>query len=148
MAREHIERRLAAVLCADVAGYSWMMGKDETGTLSALKAHRDELIGPTIAEHRGRIVKLMGDGVLAEFPSVVDAVNSAVAIQRGMAGRNARVPGDRRLVFRIGINLGDVIIEGDDIYGDGVNIAARLQERPRPAVSASRLRFSIKSMER
>ena len=133
MARENIDRRLAAILSADVVGYSRLMGTDETGTLSALRTHRDELIDPTIAEHNGRIVKLMGDGLLVEFASAIDAVECAVAIQQGMAVRNASVPDDRRIVLRIGVNLGDVIIEGDDIYGDGVNVAARLQELAEPS---------------
>ncbi len=128
MAREKINRRLAAILSADVVGYSRLMGIDEAGTLGALRAHRDELIDPTIAEYNGRVVKLMGDGMLVEFASAIDAVECAVAIQQGMAVRNAKVPEDRLIAFRIGINLGDVIIEGDDIYGDGVNVAARLQE--------------------
>ncbi len=128
MVREGIERRLAAILSADVAGYSRLMNEDEAGTLAALKAHRAEFFDPTVAEYGGRIVKLMGDGALVEFPSVVDAVECAVAIQHGMAERNAEVPEDHRVAFRIGINLGDIIVEGDDIYGDGVNIAARIQE--------------------
>ncbi len=132
MARESVERRLAAILSADVVGYSRLMEEDEDGTLSVLQAHRAELIDPTIAAHRGRIVKLMGDGALVEFASVVDAVDCAVDIQRGLADRNAEVPGSRRIDFRIGVNLGDVIIEGDDIYGDGVNVAARLQELADP----------------
>ncbi len=132
MAREGIKRRLAAILSADVAGYSRLMSEDEAGTLAALKAHRAELIEPAVAGLGGRIVKLMGDGILVEFPSVVDAVECAVAIQNGMAERNGEVSGDHRIVFRIGINLGDVIIEGDDIYGDGVNIAARLEGIARP----------------
>ncbi len=132
MARENIERRLAAILSADVVGYSRLMGIDETGTLGALRAHRAELIDPTIAEHNGRIVKLMGDGLLLEFASAIDAVECAIAIQNGMAVRNASVPDDRRIVLRIGVNLGDVIIEADDIYGDGVNVAARLQEVAAP----------------
>ncbi len=132
MAREGIERRLVAILSADVVGYSRLMGEDEAGTLARLKAHRAEFFDPTIAEYQGRIVKLMGDGALVEFPSVVDAVECAVAIQRGMAERNADVPEDDRIIFRIGINLGDVIIEGNDIYGDGVNVAARLQELAKP----------------
>jgi class 3 adenylate cyclase len=123
-----MDRRLAAILSADVVGYSRLMGADEAGTLGALRTHRDELIDPTIAEHNGRIVKLMGDGLLVEFASAIDAVECAAAVQNGMAVRNASVPDDRRIVFRIGVNLGDVIIEGDDIYGDGVNVAARLQE--------------------
>jgi len=128
MARENMDRRLAAIISADVVGYSRLMGIDEAGTLRALQAHRAELIDPTIAERNGRVVKLMGDGLLVEFASAIDAVECAVAIQQGMAVRNARVPDDRMLAFRIGINLGEVIIEGDDIYGDGVNVAARLQE--------------------
>ena len=132
MAREKIDRRLAAILSADVVGYSRLMGADETGTLGALRAHRAELIDPTIAEYSGRIVKLMGDGMLVEFASAIDAVECAVAIQHGMAVRNASVPDDRRIAFRIGVNLGDVIIEDDDIYGDGVNVAARLQELAEP----------------
>ncbi len=127
-----MERRLAAILCADVVGYSRMMGADEAGTLSALKAHRTDFIDPAIASHHGRIVKLMGDGALIEFPSVVDALECAVAIQRGMTERNADVAMDRRLEFRIGINIGDVIVEGDDIYGDGINIAARLEGLAEP----------------
>ena len=132
MAREKIDRRLAAILSADVVGYSRLMGVDETGTLGALRAHRAELIDPTIAEYSGRIVKLMGDGVLVEFASAIDAVDCAVAVQNGMAVRNASVPDDRRVTFRIGVNLGDVIVEDDDIYGDGVNVAARLQEIAAP----------------
>ena len=132
MARENTVRRLAAILSADVVGYSRLMGIDEAGTLGALRAHRAELIDPTIVEHNGRIVKLIGDGLLVEFASAIDAVECAVAIQQGMAVRNANVPDERMVVFRIGINLGDVIIEGDDIYGDGVNVAARLQELAEP----------------
>ena len=132
MAKRGVERRLAAILSADVVGYSRMMGVDEAGTLAALKAHRVEFVDPTIAEYQGRIVKLMGDGALVEFPSVVDAVECAVALQRGMAARGAEQPEDRRIDFRIGVNLGDVIVDGDDIYGDGVNVAARLQEIAEP----------------
>ncbi|MFO0996315.1 MAG: adenylate/guanylate cyclase domain-containing protein [Alphaproteobacteria bacterium] len=117
---------LAAILAADV-GYSRLMGEDEVGTLERLKAHRKDLVDPKIAAHRGRIVKLMGDGVLVEFASVVDAVSCAVEIQREMAARNASVPVNQRIQFRIGINVGDVIVEGEDIYGDGVNAAARLE---------------------
>ncbi len=127
-----MERRLTAILAADVAGYSRLMEADETATLTSLKAHHAELIDPEIAGHNGRIVKLMGDGILAEFASVVDAVNCAVGLQRGMAARNAGVPQDRRIVFRIGINLGDVIVDGDDIFGDGVNLAARLEGLAEP----------------
>ena len=125
--KQPVQRRLAAILAADVAGYSRLMGADEEGTLDRLKAHRRQLVDPKIAEHRGRIVKTTGDGVLAEFASVVDAVRCALEIQRAMADRNADVPEDKRVIFRIGVNLGDVIIDGDDIYGDGVNIAARLE---------------------
>ena len=132
MASERATRRLAAILAADVVGYSRLMAADEAGTLAALKAHRKELIDPKTAEHSGRIVKLMGDGALVEFASVVDAVECAVAIQRGMGERNAGIPEDRRIVFRIGINLGDIIIDGDDIYGDGVNVAARLEGLAEP----------------
>jgi class 3 adenylate cyclase/pimeloyl-ACP methyl ester carboxylesterase len=122
-----MQRRLAAILAADVVGYSRLMGADEMGTLTALKSHRRELVDPAITEHRGRIVKTTGDGMLVEFASVVDAVSCAVHMQRAMAARNAAVPEDKRIVFRIGINLGDIIIDGDDIFGDGVNIAARLE---------------------
>ena len=127
-----VTRKLAAILAADVAGYSRLMGADEAGTLATLKAHRDELIGPEIAGRGGRIVGTAGDSVLAEFASVVDAVDCAVAIQTAMAGRNAALADDRKMLFRMGINLGDVIVEGDDIYGDGVNIAARLEELAEP----------------
>jgi adenylate cyclase len=122
-----MERRLAAILVADVVGYSRLMGEDEAETLATLKAHRKELIDPTVAKHNGRIVKLMGDGMLVEFASVVDALHCAVEIQRKMIDRNAPAPEDRRIEFRIGINVGDVMVDGDDIYGDGVNIAARLE---------------------
>ncbi len=127
-----MERRLAAILAADVVGYSRLMEIDEAGTLAALKAHREKLIDPAIAERRGRIVKLMGDGSLVEFASVVDAVACAVAIQEGMSARNEGVPEDRRMAFRIGVHLGDVIVEGDDLYGDGVNVAARLEGLAEP----------------
>jgi class 3 adenylate cyclase/pimeloyl-ACP methyl ester carboxylesterase len=120
-----VERRLAAILAADVVGYSRMMSEDEAGTLSALQAHRAGLIDPAIRRHHGRIVKLMGDGVLAEFASVVEAVDCAAEIQREMAARNAGAK--RPMVLRIGVHLGDVIVEGDDLYGDGVNIASRLE---------------------
>jgi len=127
MSGERVERRLAAILAADVAGYSRLMGEDEEGTLAALKAIRRELGDPRIAEHRGRIVKTTGDGMLVEFASVVDAVRCAVEVQQGMAERNAGVPPARRIEFRIGINLGDIISDDNDIYGDGVNVAARLE---------------------
>jgi class 3 adenylate cyclase/pimeloyl-ACP methyl ester carboxylesterase len=122
-----MQRRLAAILAADVAGYSRLMGADEMGTHTALKSHRRDLVDSAIAEHRGRIVKTTGDGMLVEFASVVDAVSCAVHIQRGMIRRNAAVAVDKQVIFRIGINIGDIIIDGDDIFGDGVNIAARLE---------------------
>src|SRR5438552_483016 len=121
------KRKLAAILAGDVVGYSRLMAQDEAGTLARLQAHRRELIDPKITEHCGRIVKLMGDGTLVEFASVVDAVECAIAIQLAMREINAGHPQDQRIGFRIGINLGDIIIEGDDIYGEGVNIAARLE---------------------
>src|SRR5438045_2432085 len=120
-------RRLAAILAADVVGYSRLMGADDEGTHERCQAHLRELVDPKIREHHGRVVKTTGDGVLAEFASVVDAVRCAAEIQRVMAGRDLDLAEDRRLRFRIGINLGDIIIDGDDIYGDGVNIAARLE---------------------
>src|SRR5271169_1472913 len=120
-------RRLAAILAADVAGYSRLMGADEEGTLERLKALRRELLDPKIAEHHGRIVKTTGDGLLVEFASVVDAVRCAGAVQQAMPERDTGVAADSRIELRIGINLGDVIVEGDDLYGDGVNIAARIE---------------------
>ena len=125
-------RRLAAILAADVAGYSRLMGADEEATLAALKAIRRELSDPKVNEHHGRIVKTTGDGLLIEFSSVVDAVRCAVEVQRAMAERNTEVPVARRIEFRIGINLGDIILDDDDIYGDGVNIAARLEALTEP----------------
>src|ERR1700722_18800279 len=125
-------RRLPAILAADVAGYSRLMGADEEGTHERLKAHLRELVDPKIREHHGRIVKTTGDGVLAEFASVVDAVRCAGEIQRGMANRDLDLAEERRLRFRIGVNLGDVIADGGDIYGDGVNIAARLEALAEP----------------
>ena len=130
MARD--QRRLAAVVSLDLAGYSRLMGVDDSGTLAALKTHRRELVDPKIGEYGGRIVKTTGDGLLLEFPSVVDAVRCAVDVQRGMAERNLPIAPDRRLDFRVGINVGDIIIDGDDIFGDGVNVAARLQEIAAP----------------
>jgi adenylate cyclase len=127
MSKAQVERRLAAILAADVAGYSRLMGADEEGTLAALRAHRRELLDLKIAEHRGRIVKTAGDGLLIEFASVVDAARCALDVQHGVRERNLSVPKDKRLEFRIGINVGDVIIEDDDIFGDGVNLAARLE---------------------
>ena len=125
-------RRLAAILAADVAGYSRLMGADEEGTLERLKALRRELLDPKIAEHHGRIVKTTGDGMLVEFASVVDAVRCAVAVQQAMPERNMAVAADDRIELRIGVNLGDVIVEGDDLYGDGVNIAARIEALANP----------------
>lgn len=128
MAAPRVERRLAAILAADVVGYSRLVERDEADTLPRLKAHRKELVEPLVAEHGGRVVKLMGDGILCEFPSVVDAVQCAVLIQKGMAVREADVPSHREIRLRIGINLGDVVHEEGDLYGDGVNIAARLEQ--------------------
>ena len=127
MVEARVDRRLAAILAADVAGYSQLMGVDEEGTLRQLKAHRKELVDPKITEHRGHIVKTTGDGMLVEFISVVDAVRCAVDIQRSMLERNAEVPTETRIQFRIGINVGDIISDDNDIYGDGVNVAARLE---------------------
>ena len=140
MAGERVERRLAAVLAADVAGYSRLMGIDEEGTLARLKAVRKSLVDPTIAAHRGRIVKTTGDGMLVEFASAVDAVRGAVEVQRGMAEQNASVPQDVRIEFRVGIHVGDIIIDDNDIFGDGVNVAARLEGIAEPGgicISAS-----------
>jgi TolB-like protein len=127
VSQERVERRLAAIMAGDIAGYSRLMGIDEEGTLRDLKQLRAAFLHPKVAEHRGRIVKTTGDGVLIEFPSVVDAVRCAVEIQAGMAERGAAMPADRRIELRMGINIGDVIIDSDDIYGDGVNVAARLE---------------------
>ncbi len=127
MSEAGVERRLTTILAADVVGYSRLMAADEAGTLASLKALRRELIEPKTADYRGRVVKLMGDGTLMEFGSVVDAVNFAVQVQREMARRNSGVPEDRRITYRIGINIGDIIVDRDDIYGDGVNVAARLE---------------------
>jgi len=132
MSGERVERRLAAIMAADVAGYSRLMGEDEEGTLAALNTIRRELAEPMIAEHRGRIVKTTGDGLLVEFASVVDAVRCAVAAQRAMAERNADIPAGRRIEFRIGIHQGDIIVEDGDIFGDGVNLAARLEGLAEP----------------
>ncbi len=132
MTGERVQRRLTAILAADIASYSRLMGADEEGTLAQLKAHRHALLDPKIEEHQGRIVKTTGDGMLAEFASVVDALRCAIEIQRGMLGRNADVPQESRIEFRVGINLGDIIIDGRDIYGDGVNVAARLEGLAEP----------------
>src|SRR5215472_4596557 len=130
--REQVERRLAAILAADVAGYSRLMEADEAGTLAALRVIRRELGDVKITEHRGRIVKTTGDGLLVEFASVVDAVRCAVEVQRELLARNAATPIERRIEFRMGINVGDIIIEDGDIFGDGVNIAARLEALAEP----------------
>lgn len=133
-------RRLAAILAADVVGFSRLMGADEAGTLAALNVVRSELIDPTIAAHDGRTVKLTGDGMLVEFASVVSAVACAVEIQRRRRAHNAEIAPKRRIEFRIGINVGDVIAEDDDIFGDGVNVAARLESMARVVASLSRRR--------
>src|SRR5712691_6772842 len=125
-------RRLTAILAADVAGYSRLMEADEEGTHERLNAHFEQLVNPKIAGHRGRVVKTTGDGMLAEFASVVDAMRCAAEIQRAMIDRDAAMPDERRIRFRIGINLGDIIAEGDDIFGDGVNVAARLEALAEP----------------
>ena len=127
MTNERAERRLTAILAADVAGYSRLMGADEEGTLARLKTHRRELVDPKIAEHRGRIVKTTGDGMLVDFASAIDAVRCAVEVQRGMVERNAEIADERRIEFRVAINVGDIIVDGGDIFGDGVNVAARLE---------------------
>src|SRR5207248_8690731 len=132
MSERRIERRLAAILAADVVGYSRLVGEDEEGTLERLKALRRAVADPKIKEHRGRVVRTMGDGLLVEFASVVDAVRCAVDVQREMTQRNADFPADRRIEFRIGINLGDIIKDGREIYGDGVNVAARLEALATP----------------
>src|ERR1700746_3485639 len=140
MSEERVERRLAAILCADVVEYSRLMGADEEKTLAVLKSHRRELIDPLIAQHRGSIFKTTGDGMLSEFASVVDAVRCAVVIQQGMEDRNANRPEAERIRFRIGINVGDVMVDEGDMFGDGVNVAARIEALAAPGeicVSAS-----------
>ena len=127
-----VERRLVAILAADVAGYSRLIEANEEGTLARLTALRTEVIDRKIADHRGRIVKTTGDGMLVEFASVIDALRCAVEVQRAVSERNAGVPDDRRIEFRIGINVGDVVVEDGDIFGDGVNIAARLEGLAEP----------------
>src|SRR5882724_9206856 len=126
------QRRLAAILAADVMGYSRLMGEDEAGTLAALKHRRREVLAPLVSQHGGRIFKLMGDGVLVEFPSVVNAVQCAVDVQKGMTTANAVLPANKQVLLRIGVNLGDVMVEGTDLYGDGVNLAARLEGLAEP----------------
>jgi adenylate cyclase len=129
---ERAQRQLSAILAADVAGYSRLVGLDEEGTLARLKELRRTVIDPTIAEHRGRIVKTMGDGLLVQFSSVVDAVRCGVEMQREIAKRNVGTDEDKQIEFRMGINVGDVVIDGDDIHGDGVNVAARLEGLAEP----------------
>src|SRR5712675_1298162 len=132
LATERVERRLTAILAADVAGYSRLMGVDEEGTHERLKSHRRELVDPKIREHQGRMVKTTGDGMLVEFASVVDAMRCAAEVQRGMIDREPEAPDERQIRFRIGVNLGDIIAEGGDIFGDGVNVAARLEALAEP----------------
>lgn len=140
---ERVERRLVAILAADVVGYSRLIGLDETGTLAALRALRKNIVDPKIEKHQGRIVKLMGDGVLVEFPSVVEATQCAVGVQRAMVAHNTCESGDRQIEFRVGINVGDIIVEGEDILGDGVNIAARMEGLAEPGgICISRAAFS------
>src|SRR4051812_20337206 len=130
VARE--QRRLAAILAADVVGYSRLMGRDESGTLARLREHRPHRLEPVLARHGGRLVKLTGDGVLVEFASAVDALGAAIEFQQAMAEANRKEPEDTRIVFRIGLHLGDLIVDGDDLYGDGVNVAARLEAQAPP----------------
>ncbi len=141
MAEGRVQRRLAAILAADVVGYSRLMERDETGTLARLKSLRSDVFDPGTAKYDGRIFKTTGDGALSEFASAVDAVHSAVEIQRALAERNADMPEDQRIILRIGISLGDVIVEGDDLYGNGVNVAARMEGLAHPAAFASRATF-------
>jgi len=130
---ERVVRRLAAILAADVVGYSRLMGHDEHGTLTRLKAHLAERLEPTLARHSGRLVKLTGDGALVEFPSAVDALGAAIEFQQAMSEANRDQPEDTRIVFRIGLHLGDLIVDGDDLYGEGVNVAARLEAEAPPS---------------
>jgi class 3 adenylate cyclase len=128
----HPQRRLAAILVADVVGYSRLMGQDESGTLRRIKAIRRQIVDPNIAEYHGRVVKTTGDGILIEYPSAVEAVGSAVAVQRAMAERNADIPVDARIEFRIGVHQGDIVVDDQDIFGDGVNVAAWLETLGEP----------------
>src|SRR5438309_7489004 len=130
--RNRAERRLAAILAADVAGYSRLIGADEEGTLNRMRSIREEIISPSISKHHGRIVKTTGDGFLVEFSSVVDAMRCGTQWQYAMAEQNAAVPGDNRIEFRIGVHQGDIVVEDDDIFGDGVNVAARLEGLAEP----------------
>ena len=154
MVEARVERRLAAILAADVAGYSWLMGTDEEGTLRQLKAHRKELVDPKITEHAAISSRRPETACWVEFVSVVDAVRCAVDIQRGMVERNVEVPADKRIEFRVGINVGDIISDDNDIYGDGVNVAARLEALADPggimvhAMSTTRCAISLASVSR
>src|SRR5512139_4027315 len=130
LARE--QRKLAAIVAADVVGYSRLMGRDESGTLARLREHRQQRLEPVLARNGGRLVKLTGDGALAEFPSAVDAVDAAIEFQQAMGEANREQPADTAIVFRIGLHLGDLIVDGDDLYGDGVNVAARLEAEAPP----------------
>src|SRR6185295_4823928 len=132
MAEERVQRRLAAILAADVVGYSRLMEQDESGTLASLKSRRKEVLEPLVARHQGRVFKVTGDGVLIDFGSAVNAVQCAIELQQGMAAANSNLPETRRIVWRIGVNLGDVIMEGSDLYGEGINIAARLESIAEP----------------
>jgi hypothetical protein len=148
MTEQRSKRRLAAILAADVVGYSRLMQVDEAGTVTALKTRRRDVLEPILAEHDGRIVKLMGDGVLVEFASAVDAVECAAQLQEGMAAANAGQPEERHIALRIGINLGDVIVDGSDLYGDGVNIAARLEAIAEPGSILILTRADSRSVSR
>src|SRR5262245_30558893 len=132
MAEERIQRRLAAILAADVVGYSRLMEADEAGTLAVLKARRKDVLEPLVAKHQGRVFKVTGDGVLVEFASAVNAVQCAVDLQRDMAAANSDKSDAHQIVLRIGVNLGDIVVEGGDLYGDGVNVAARLEALAEP----------------
>jgi len=132
MAEERVQRRLAAILATDVVGYSRLMERDEAGTLAALRERHNSILAPLVAQHDGRIVKFLGDGVLAEFGSAVNAVQCGIDLQARMAALNAPLPETQHIVWRIGINLGEVVVEGDDLFGDGVNVAARLQALVEP----------------
>ena len=147
MPEESVQRRLAAILTADVVGFSRLMEQDETGTLAALKERRHDVLSPLIAKHQGRLFKLMGDGVLVEFASAVNAVQCAIDLQQGTADANERLPEARHIVLRIGINLGDVIVEGSDLYGDGVNVAARLEAWANPETFAFPVPSTSRSRE-
>ena len=156
MTGERVVRRLAAILAADVVGYSRLMGRDESGTLARLREHRKQRFEPILARHSGRLVKLTGDGALVEFSSAVDALSAAIEFQQAMAEANRDRPEDSRIVFRVGLHLGDLIVDGDDLYGDGVNVAARLEAEAPPGgivisrnvhdVTAGRLKATFDDM--